>query len=266
MKKTYYYHDLLNDDFASTKIKSKKLPSNYRYINRNPLYLCGENILRTVAYPITLIMLKCAYLVHYKNKKVLKKARGVGYFLYGNHTNYILDAYNPSILSFPRKAHIVVNDDAVSIRGLGTVVKMLGAIPVPSSFSGMENYLESVKKLIKMKRIIAIYPEAHIWPYYTDIRPFGTDSFHYPVENKAPSFTLTNVYKKRLLPLSKRPKVVTYIDGPFYIDESLEKKDAILKLRNEIYSQMKRRVDENKKYSYCSYIYVENEDETNGKK
>ncbi len=266
MRKTYYYHDEKNDDFASTNIKRVVLPSTYKYIDNSISYKCGEAIIRTIAFPIIFIMLKTGYLIRYKNKKVLKEAKGKGYFIYGNHTNYLLDAYNPSIISFPRRAHIITNADAVSIKGLKTVVKMLGAIPLPSSFSGMKNYRDSIATLIKNKRIIAIYPEAHIWPYYTDIRNFGTESFHYPVDCNAPCYAFTSIYKKRYLPLAKRPKVITYIDGPFYPNITLDKRDRIKKLRNDVYSQMKKRVDENPKYNYCDYIYVDDDEKTNKKR
>lgn len=33
MKRTYYYSDELNDDFAGTNIKRKELPLNYKYFS-----------------------------------------------------------------------------------------------------------------------------------------------------------------------------------------------------------------------------------------
>ena len=72
MKKTYYYHDEKNDDFASTNINRVVLPSTYKYIDNSLPYKCGETIIRTIAFPIILIMLKSGYLIRYKNKKVLK--------------------------------------------------------------------------------------------------------------------------------------------------------------------------------------------------
>ena len=50
---------------------------------------------------------------------------------------------------------------------------------------------------------------------------------------------------------------MTYIDGPFYPDLSLGKKDAVEKLRDDVYGAMKKRVDENPKYNYCDYVYVD---------
>lgn len=102
-----------------------------------------------------------------------------------------------------------------------------------------------------------IYPEAHIWPYYTDIRNFKPDSFMYPVENNKPVFCFTNVYKKRKF--SKRPKVVTYVDGPFYPYDDLSKRENMEMLRDNVYNAMKKRIVSNPVYKY-KYIYIKKED------
>ena len=257
--KIIYYNDVLNDDFADMGIKTKTLKQNYKfYSSSNIIYWSLECFLYyIVAFPIIFVMNKVMYLISYKNKKCLRKVKHKGYFIYGNHTNALLDAYNPAIISFPKKAHILVSVDTISIPGISHLVKMLGAIPVPNSYKTTKNFMNAIEKHIKRKRVIAIYPEAHIWPYYTDVRPFVAASCHYPVDLDVPAFAFTSIYKKRLI--RKKPKVVNYIDGPFYPDKSLPKKEAIVKLRNELYDAMKKRIDENPKYEY--YKYVKKEDQ-----
>ena len=46
-------------------------------------------------------------------------------------------------------------------------------------------------------KFVTIYPEAHIWPYYTGIRDYEAVSFGYPCYTNTPSFTITNCYQKR---------------------------------------------------------------------
>ena len=84
-----------------------------------------------------------------------------------------------------------------------------------------------------------IYPEAHIWPFYTKIRPFTESSFRYPIQNKCPVMCFTNTYQKRKL--GKKAKIVTYIDGPFYADSSLKGKAQKVELRNRVYDAMVER-------------------------
>lgn len=254
-QKTYYYHDLIHDDFAAATIKTNALPDDYKYVDRNPLYLITSGFLRFIAITVISFMLRVHYLLIIKNKKVLKKVKGQGYFLYSNHTDYLLDAVTPSLISFPKFADVIVNPDAVSIKGIKHLVKLLGVIPIPTSIKGFINYKRSITKLIGYKHVMTLYPEAHIWPYYTDIRPFGTESFHYQAELGSPCFTFTKIYKRRVLPLIRHPKVVTYVDGPFYPDMTLPKEERIQKLRDEVYQAMKKRVDSNPKYEYVKYIY-----------
>ncbi len=81
----------------------------------------------------------------------------------------------------------------------------------------MKNFLATIEEKIKNKHSITIYPEAHIWPYYTKIRPFKEVSFKYPIQLNAPVYCITNTYQN----YGKHNKIqlVTYVDGPFYPNE-----------------------------------------------
>ena len=112
--------------------------------------------------------------------------------------------------------------------------------------------IKAIKTVIKDKKgEVLIYPEAHVWPYYTKIRPFDATSMHFPVQLNAPSFVMTKTYHKRRF--GKRPRAVVYIDGPFYPDQTLSRKEAQNKLHDEI---QKTLIDRAKlsDYEYCQYI------------
>lgn len=258
--KVIYYTDELNDDFAGNNIVQKKVPSNFVYVNEGYIHKILSFILyNIIARPIAFLYVKLVFSQRFKNKKVLKKVKNTGYFVYGNHTQGVMDAFLPSIFTFPKKDYIIVNPDAVSIKGIKTLVMMLGGLPTPSTLNSSKNFLEAIKKRIDEKNVVVIYPEAHIWPYYSDVRSFNDTSFKYPYNLEVPSFSFTNVYRKRFFKFIKRPKVVTYIDGPFYVDKNLPKKEAIRKIRDEVYNSMKKRINEKEKYEYIKYIKVEDD-------
>ena len=215
MNRVYYYADELNDDFAGTHITAKKLPPDYKYVPQGRGWKAARFfVYKLFATPI--IMLAGAVSVRYKNKRVLRGCKKGGAFIYGNHTAYFTDALNPTNIAFPRTADVVVNADAVSIRGIGGLVRLLGAVPVPQELCGLKNFSSDIVHAAEGGHWVAIYPEAHIWPYYTGIRPFGAASFKYPAKCGLPVFAYTTVYKKRRL--LKRPKKVVYIDGPFFAE------------------------------------------------
>ena len=98
---------------------------------------------------------------------------------------------------------------------------------------------------------IMIYPEAHIWPFYTGIRPFPDTSFRYPVQQKLPVFCLTNTYQRR--GKSHIPQIVTYLDGPFYPDAELPAKLQKTQLRDQVYEAMGKRA-QNSNMEMIRYI------------
>lgn len=255
MKEIRYFSDELNDDFADTKIKTRKLTDKYKYHTKNPLVAVRKFIVyRCVIMPIVWIYNKCIRRIRYRNKKCMKGYKNRGCFLYGNHTAFVCDAFNPSYIAYPRWANVVVSEDTTSIKGIRWLVKDLGAMPMPSDIHLMKKFNDAVSRAIARKHWVAIYPEAHIWPYYNKIRPFVGTSFRYPVRLNAPVFSYTMTYKKRKR--SDKPKITVFIDGPFLPDVTLPLKQAVQKLRDEVYAAMKARADRYSDYEYkYSYVY-----------
>ena len=125
--KIVYYKDELHDDFAGNNIKTKALPEKFRYVHRNPFWLIAEFLLyRVIATPIVWLIAKIGFGLRFENRKALKKLRGTGYYMYGNHTQAMMDAYIPALAAFPQRAHILTGPDAFSIPGISHIVQMLG--------------------------------------------------------------------------------------------------------------------------------------------
>ena len=252
MKKTIYYSDEFNDDFANTDIDQKKLPPDYPYFPKSPVRRVLAFILYyIIAVPLVFLMQKVEYHKKIVGRKKLKPYRKTGYFLYGNHTRTAGDAYSPALITFPKKAYIITSADSVSIRGIKRIVEDLGAIPIPNSLAGMKNFRNAIKEHSERNHVISVYPEAHIWPYFTDIRPFKDVSFRYPAETKKPVFCFTVTYRKQRL--LNFPKTTVYIDGPFFPNADKTPKQNQAFLRNECYNTMKRRA-ENSTYQHVEYI------------
>lgn len=237
--KTIKYKDEINDDFAGTNIKTKQTPENFKYIHKNIFYRFFGGILYwIIAKPLVALFTKISSHQKFVNKKILKKYRKQGYLIYANHTLIPEDAFIPNMLTWSKRNYIIVGPDAISIPGIRTIVTMLGGYPIPASIKTGKTYLDGIDYLLKHNNAITIYPEAHIWPYYTKIREFKDVSFNYAYTSGVPVFSLTNTYVKSRNKLRKKPKVITYIQGPFFADQSLPRNESILKLRNEVRDSM----------------------------
>ena len=248
-----YYSDPINDDFAFTGITPKRIPSNYKYLHYNPIYKLSEFIFYfIIAKPLVWVANKTVLHQRFRNHLTVKHRKLPGAFVYANHTQLAADAYTPNII-FYKKNSVIVGPEACSIPGIRGMVSMLGGLPLPSTLEGTIKFTKAIQKLSQKGQHITIYPEAHIWPYYTDIRPFVSGSFRYPVNANKPVIVLTNTY----VPVGKKGKrfrLITHIDGPIYPDLSVDKKEAIEKLRNEVYETMCKRAHEVKQFEHYRYI------------
>lgn len=159
-------------------------------------------------------------------------------FIYGNHTQATADALIPTFITHPANAYVIVHPNNVSMPVLGRITPYIGALPLPDDIAASRNFRTIIDKRVREGSPIFIYPEAHIWPYYTGIRPFPDDSFYYPIKYNVPVFCFTNTYKRHG---NGKPQIVTYVDGPFYPDEGLPLKERRRDLRDRVYDCMKQR-------------------------
>ena len=239
-EKIIYYEDELNDEFSIPKIASRKIDENYKYEHNIIWDICSYLLQNIISMPIKVLYSKIKFRIQYIGKEKLKQCKEQGYFIYANHTQPFADTFIPSVANYPQRNFLIVNPVNISLKGTRTLVEMLGAIPTPDTKTAMRNFLQCIERKINKRYSITIYPEAHIWPYYTKIRPFRDVSFKYPVELQTPTFCMTNTYQAYGKNRNKI-KIVTYIDGPFFADSTLTKKEQQKDLRNQIYNCMKER-------------------------
>lgn len=267
--KTVYYNNELTDEFSSAVITPKKIDGNYKY-DRDRI---GGRLLhfffyRIIAIPTAFFYLHLshhnkivgrekikAFIAEAKNderrrrreQKALCRAQKQSAtaavsprscFIYGNHTQATADALIPTFITHPANAYVIVHPNNVSMPVLGRITPYIGALPLPDDIAASRNFRTIIDKRVREGSPIFIYPEAHIWPYYTGIRPFPDDSFYYPIKYNVPVFCFTNTYKRRG---NGKPQIVTYVDGPFYPDGELPLKERRRELRDRVYDCMKQR-------------------------
>lgn len=241
-----YYENELEDEFSDAKITSRKIDGQYDYLGGTARQIGRFFAYHIIAKPIAWIFLKVKYHHRIVNKDCLKAAKNTGFFLYGNHTNALADTVIPTMISMPVGVYVIVHPNNVSMPVLGKLTPCLGALPLPDDKEAMKNFKYALDTLMEKKQCITIYPEAHIWPYYTGIRNFKDSSFRYPVQYQVPVFCFTNTYQKRKR--GSTPQIVTYVDGPFYADVRMSVKEQKKQLHEQVLVSMKK---------YCQNSNVE---------
>ncbi len=251
MKNRVYTYKDFNDDFFDDG-KTHELPKDYKWIKTDLISKVKSALVYSLAVLFGLVYCRLFLHIRIKNAKVLRSCK-TGFFLYGNHTQPVGDVFIPALCCFPKRIYTVVSPANFDIPVIGKILFPLGALPIPNSIKGMKDYYAAIAHRIEEKHPIIIYPEAHVWPYYTDIRPFSSVSFKYPEKYHVPAFVMTTTYQKRKI--GKKPKMTVYINGPFSGSGSHAKEKAE-DLRNTVFDCM----HENSKQSHYAYMQYENKE------
>ena len=192
-QKVIYYTDEHNDEFSKAKITPKKIDGGYKYIRNR--FLSGF-LYNVVARPLAYAYTKLKYAQKTVGRDKLRPYLKQGLFIYGNHTQAGGDPLIPNVFCFPKKVYFVVHPNNVSMPVFGVFMPYLGALPLPDNMAAYRNFLSAVSVRTEEGAAVVIYPEAHIWPYYTGIRDFPETSFGYPCRETRPYSALRTLTKK----------------------------------------------------------------------
>ncbi len=212
MRETRYYAHF-TDDFVESPRQELRLPEEYVYVHRGFLPRLWAAVVYALALLVSSFYCRLGLRMHIRGRKNLRSAGKDGLFLYGNHTQPVGDVFTPAHCLFPRRIYTLVSPANYGLPVIGRLLPHLGALPVADTVHGMRALQRAMETRLGQGCGIVIYPEAHVWEYYTGIRPFPATSFKYPVKLGAPVYAMTVTYQKARI--GKRPRMVVYIDGPF---------------------------------------------------
>ncbi|UQS83112.1 1-acyl-sn-glycerol-3-phosphate acyltransferase [Bombilactobacillus thymidiniphilus] len=238
-----------------SKKQMTKLTDKHRWIHTNFFY----RVISQLFYYVIVIFssLYCYGWLHLRFRDIhkLRHNNQKGGVVYCNHTQPLGDALLPFIAAFPKRPYIICSQANLGIPIIGHLLTLGGALVIPDGKTSLGNFNKAVKTRLQQKQLVFIYPEAHVWPYFTEIRPFTSASFHYSAVLPLPSFSLTITYQHAKL--SRRPKMVVYVDGPFAFDSQLTPKQNQQNLHEQIRSKMQMR-SHNSNFKYYNYIQERN--------
>ncbi len=258
-RKIFYYSDELHDDFGATVKRLKPLPANYAYVKKDPVSHLGAFLLyRGIVRPIAWAWVRIRFHHRFVGKKAICREKG-GCLLYKNHVLLAGDAFVPNVIGARKRNYVVTGKETNSLRTLLPLLRALGNIPLGQDAAQNVAMLRCIRERVREGGIVTIYPEAHVWPYYTGIRPFSADSFRYPVSLQAPVYCATTCFQKKRF--GKTPRAVTFIDGPFYPPAGMGRAESAEYLRDKCYETMCARAVANSTYAAYEYHRKEKTDE-----
>ncbi|MBQ6375483.1 1-acyl-sn-glycerol-3-phosphate acyltransferase [Candidatus Saccharibacteria bacterium] len=254
-----FYYTSEEDDPIQTDEQEKHvevgLPEGYEFIPRNVFVRMYAAVLYRIFWVFGEWYERRYWGVKVHGREKLRAAKGKGYVLYANHTNPFHDVFGPAIAA-DRRIFTVISPVNLKVPGIGKFLPLIGGMPLGKTPEEKKAFNEAVDERLKQKKVLVIYPEAHVWPYYTGVRKFpaGDRSFKYATRNNLPIYTLTTTYHKRKdQKHGDLPRMELYIDGPFVMDKKLDEDANRAKLAHEAYESMKKNA-KNSTYEYFRYI------------
>lgn len=239
------------DDVVKSKKQHCPLPEDYRFIREDRSFRLWAGFLYGLTKAVGFLYCRTALHLRFENREILKPYQNRGIFLFANHTQEFGDVVIPALAVRPQRIYTIASTANLGIPVIGKLLPAIGILPIPQSIEKTRAFMEAVRTRSRQGHCIVVYPEAHVWPYYTGIRSFPATSFRFPAEEDAPCFAMTTTYQKRRF--GSRPRVTVYLDGPFFPADGLAtRKEKQESLRAQIREAMVRRSAQSS-YDYIRY-------------
>ena len=185
-----------------------------------------------------------------KNRKVLKRMirKREGVITIANHI-YDEDYITIRTKMLPHMGYISMWKNN-HLRSIGGLIRIAGSIPVPKDDSSATmSMMRGVDKCLQDGNWFHIYPEASMFYYYEDVRPFVDGAFVFAVRNNKPVVPLAFSYRppKGLYKLWKKkgaPLINLSFGEPIYPNNDLPMRERITDLNNRCHAAVKKLMDE----------------------
>lgn len=256
MPKTKYYTDVQNDDFFAGKTYDKiVVDQNFDYRRKS----FGKRVFDFVLYyvfakPILGFVLFVAKRTKIVGRENLKKVRKKGCMLVCNHSN-ILDAYlgGAGLLAL-RKNYIICSSNSVKIPVVGGLILALGGLPVPETIGASKRFFAHTRGLLESGGVISVFPEAHLWPYATFVRPFNKTCFRIAASAKACVVPVAVTYRQSKFFKNGRPRAVVFVGEPIFFDRNSSREANAEKFFEKSLEFIRSKVEKSDNYCYINYI------------
>ena len=200
-----------------------------------------------LVFPLSIIR----YGIKVEGRDILRKHRKLfknGAMTVSNHVQrwdflFIAQAVRYRTMFFPAWKEHLKGPDAGFIRHAG-------GIPIPETISTIKCFNRAFDEIHEKKKWIHAYPESTRFDYFVPIRPFKKGVFTMAQRYNLPVVPIAISYRKSHFPFTivnfirslrggqKLPLITVRIGEPISLDKTLDRKEAVQKMRKECHEVM----------------------------
>ncbi len=237
----YIYPEHSDDQIIKVKQKRKVVLDDKYYNSLKKItFKMGQFFFRIIFVFIAHPLVRLRYHLKVEGKKEFKRYKKSlkknGFITVSNHVflwDYVAlcASMRMGLPTVPAWGKIVTSK-------FGKIFSLAGVVPIPEERRFFIKFMKFVEDVFKENKWVHIYPETGLWYYYVPIRPFkrGAALFAYnfnkPIVPVGYSFRerkgISKFFNKR------DPFITVHIGEPIYADRSLNKRESIDKLNEEV--------------------------------
>lgn len=193
-------------------------------VNRNKLF----RIFSFLTYQAVVLPVRCigSFFYGLKVKNRWRLARIKPSLLVSNHTLFI----DPGIIGQairPRRSFYTLLEETCTAPYLGTLVRLLGGIPVPRGKNGIPRLEDGIRLALSVSPHVHFFPEGECYVWNQEIRKFRAGAFYFSAKLGIPVLPLVTVLRERrflgkpyVLLFGRKilvpPQVTIVVGAPFY--------------------------------------------------
>ncbi|MCI5879248.1 MAG: 1-acyl-sn-glycerol-3-phosphate acyltransferase [Bacillales bacterium] len=237
----YNYNNLKEDEhvFHMWEVMNFNITDKYKFIKRNFIFNLISNIIFIPIGILLYIINKVLFGFEVIDKrKIIKDS---GFVSVSNHI-HPMDCTMIGLIYYPKRVYYPTIERNFKIPFIRHLIRLLYAFPIPQNKKYKDNFYKDINNALNNNKIIQMYPEGSMWPYYENVRHFKTGAFKMAVDANKPIQPIKFLFEENngIYSLYKKKKcIVAKVLDPIYPNNNLEYSLRIEDLKERCYKIIK---------------------------
>lgn len=193
------------------------ITEEYTYVPDAPLFQAGSALIRSLAYSVLPYIHRSTFRLQIEGREKLAQLEG-GAVTVCNHV-HILDCSMVACAFDSRRLYFPTLKSNLEIPFIRHLVRLLGGFPIPTTVRSMACFSDTVRGLLHDGKIVHLFPEGELLPYYDGVRPFKKGAFTFAYDCRVPIVPFVITYRPVYGPARlthRRPYLTLHVLDPIY--------------------------------------------------
>lgn len=218
-----------------------RVSENYRFFPKSVLFREAGEFLKNLIVLIIMVFGRAIWGLKIEGRENFKKVKG-GAVTVCNHV-HMLDCVFLAYTMRERHICFPTLQSNFQIPVIRHIIRLLGAVPILESKNGFKRTMAELEGYLRDGGIVQLYPETVLHPYCKELRGFHRGAFVMAYDCDVPVLPLVVSFRmpgKTARLYRRKPYVTLKVLEPVYPDLSAGKKAETVRLKEEVYNNMKQ--------------------------